>query len=111
MARAQPNDTREVGGSDGRVEFALDVGSQTIGLPRWETGLQTCARRGGVPPGDVDSEQRRRAPDASPCHPRVGVQRDSCGSQKARQCVVEIEPVAHPDVFVIDKHAWCDVGR
>src|SRR5258708_29139555 len=86
VARAEPNETGEVPRSECRVEFFLDVTSQTPGLPRRETALQMRTPRGSVlSPAEVDSEQHRRAPNAFLCDATIGVQCDSRGLQKARQ--------------------------
>jgi hypothetical protein len=89
MTRAQSYDTREVAGSDGRVEPIVDVRSQTLDLPGCEAALQIRMLRSGNPcRAQVDSEQCCGVLDASLRHPAVGVQCARRGGQEARQHVV-----------------------
>jgi hypothetical protein len=112
MARTQPNETREVTDSNSRVEFVLDVRCETFGSPRCEAAPHTRTSCCPVAPRDQgDSEQHRRTLNASLGHATVGVQCDGGGSQKARQRVAAILPVAFREVFIRDMGAWCDVGR
>ena len=74
MARAELHDAGEVRGSDTRVQFALDVRPDALGLPGRETALQTRVLCSSVPSRDqIDSQQCRRVLDAALCRATVGV--------------------------------------
>jgi hypothetical protein len=61
VARAELHDAGEVRGSDTRVQFALDVRPDALGLPGRETALQTRVLCSSVPSRDqIDSQQCRR---------------------------------------------------
>src|SRR5580704_8899749 len=88
MARAKLNEVCKVSGSDTRVQFVLDVRSESLGLPRRESASQTRPLRGPIPcRAQVDSKQYCRTLDAALRRATVGVQCDGCGSQKAGKCV------------------------
>jgi hypothetical protein len=90
MARAKPHDTGEISSPDTRVQFVLDVRSYKFGLPERETDLTRALRRFVPSEAKVDSQQCRGALDATFCRATVGVQRDGCGNQKARQRFIAI---------------------
>src|SRR6202044_3153089 len=73
MARAHLHDIGEIGDSNARVQFIVDISCDALCSPWSETALQIRRFRVPAPSlAQIDSQQRRRALDAALCRATVG---------------------------------------